>query len=114
MSGQLTTHALDLALGCGAAGLVVAIRRLAPDCRDFGEATLDAGGRGVLLTGEDFAAGRYELVFRLGDYRRAKASAGDAGFLDEVPVRFGVADASVHCHVPLLISPYGYSVYRGG
>jgi 5-hydroxyisourate hydrolase len=52
------------------------------------------------------------LVVKVGDYHRAKGLAG--GFLDEVPVRFGVADAAVHCHVPLLISLYGYSTYRGG
>ncbi len=109
---QLTTHVLDIILGHGASGLTVAVQRLKPVRESLGDVVLDAGGRGVLVSGDSFQPGVYELLFRVGDYHREKGVIG--GFLDEVPVRFGVADASHHCHVPLLISLYGYSTYRGG
>ena len=112
MSGRLTTHALDLVLGHGAGGLKVWVRRL-PD-EEFGNVELDAGGRAVLLEGEAFTAGLYELDFRVGDYHRARGLVDGAAYLEEVPVRFRVTDASTHCHIPLLISLYGYSTYRGG
>ncbi|MEI9892120.1 MAG: 2-oxo-4-hydroxy-4-carboxy-5-ureidoimidazoline decarboxylase [Caulobacteraceae bacterium] len=112
MSSQLTTHALDIVLGRGAGGLKVAVSRVKPTAQALGEIELDAGGRAVLVSGEAFTPGVYELVFKVGDYHRMHNVIG--GFLDEVPVRFGVADASHHCHVPLLISLYGYSTYRGG
>jgi 5-hydroxyisourate hydrolase len=114
MSGQLTTHALDIVLGHGAAGLKVWTRRISPSPAFLGETELDAGGRGVLASGETFEAGLYELDFRVGDYHRDRGLVQDEAFLEEVPVRFRVADASLHCHVPLLISLYGYSTYRGG
>ncbi|MDB5461115.1 MAG: uraH [Caulobacteraceae bacterium] len=112
MAGQLTTHALDIVLGRGAGGLTVAVTRLEPVREFLGEIELDAGGRAVLVGGDSFQAGVYELLFKVGDYHRANNLGG--GFLDEVPIRFGVADGAVHCHVPLLISLYGYSTYRGG
>jgi 5-hydroxyisourate hydrolase len=113
MAGQLTTHALDLVLGHGAGGLKVWVRRL-PD-EEFGEVELDAGGRAVLLDGRRFGPGLYELHFRVGDYHRARGLVdGDDAFLEDVPVRFRVADADAHHHIPLLISLYGYSTYRGG
>ena len=112
MPGRLTTHALDLVLGHGAGGLKVWVRRL-PD-QEFGEVELDAGGRAVLVEGEAFTAGLYELDFRVGDYHRARGLVDGEAFLEEVPVRFRVTDASAHCHIPLLISLYGYSTYRGG
>lgn len=112
MSGQLTTHALDLVLGKGAGGLKVQVHRLEPVHEALGEIELDVGGRAVLVSGDSFLAGVYELVFKVGDYHRESGLAG--GFLEDVPIRFGVADAAVHCHVPLLVSLYGYSTYRGG
>ena len=115
MAGQLTTHALDIVLGHGAAGLKVAVARLSPIPESLGETVLDEGGRAVLVAGEAFTAGVYELVFQVGAYHRSRGLAEiDPPFLDAVPIRFGVADASRHCHVPLLISLYGYSTYRGG
>jgi 5-hydroxyisourate hydrolase len=115
MAGQLTTHALDIVLGHGAGGLTVSVARLEPALEDLGKTTLDEGGRAVLVSGEDFKAGVYEIVFDVGAYQRGKGLAqADPPFLETVPVRFGVADASKHCHVPLLISLYGYSTYRGG
>jgi 5-hydroxyisourate hydrolase len=118
MAGKLTTHALDLVLGCGAGGLTVHVRRLGPEAADLGTVVLDEGGRAVLAEGEGLQAGVHELTFAVGDYHRARGLvgglAGAAAFLDEVPVRFAVADATSHTHVPLLISLYGYSTYRGG
>ena len=122
MSGRLTTHALDLAAGRPAAGMRVDLYRWAQPLdgierrERLGSFELDADGRspGPLLEGEAFAAGVYELVFHVAAYHRsAGARLVDPPFLDEVPVRFGVADAREHHHVPLLLSPYGYSTYRG-
>jgi 5-hydroxyisourate hydrolase len=67
---------------------------------------------GPLLSGPDMAEGQYELVFSAGDYLRARGARGIL-FLDEIPVRFGIAEAGAHYHVPLLLSPFGYSTYRG-
>ncbi len=115
MTGQLTTHVLDLVLGSGAGGMSVVVRRLGPEPQTLAEVSLDAGGRAMLLSGEDFPAGQYELVFEVGAYHRTHGfDGGVPAFLDEVPIRFGVADAGVHWHVPLLVSHYGYSTYRGG
>ncbi|HVY35116.1 MAG TPA: hydroxyisourate hydrolase [Caulobacteraceae bacterium] len=115
MSGQITTHALDTAMGGGAGGLKVAVRRLSPEPADLGEVTLDGGGRGVLVPSGALRAGVYELTFKLGDYRRAQGMVLDnPPFLDEAPVRFGVSDPAAHWHVPLLFSPFGYTTYRGG
>lgn len=67
-----------------------------------------------LLEGPDLVAGTYELVFAVADYlRTAGVAAGEPPFLGEVPIRFGVADTEAHYHVPLLVSPYGYTTYRG-
>ena len=67
-----------------------------------------------LLAGSDLVHGTYELVFHVGDYFRGRGVAlSEPAFLDEVPVRFGIADPARHYHVPLLVSPYGYSTYRG-
>jgi 5-hydroxyisourate hydrolase len=112
MPGRLTTHALDLVLGHGAGGLKVWVRRL-PD-EEFGEVELDAGGRAVLLDGERLEPGLYELHFRVGDYHRSRGLVDGDAFLEDVPIRFRVADATTHHHIPLLISLYGYSTYRGG
>ncbi len=114
MAGQLTTHALDIVLGHGANGLKVWVKRLSPNTQEIGEVELDGGGRAVLASGKTFAVGVYELTFRVGDYHRARGLVDGDAFLEEVPVRFRVADSEVHCHVPLLISLYGYSTYRGG
>jgi len=111
---KLTTHVLDTASGKPAAGLRVVLRRAdAPAV--LAEATTNADGRldKPLLEGGAFKPGAYEISFHVGDYfRKAGASSGNADFLDVVPVRFTVATAR-DTHVPLLISPYGYSTYRG-
>jgi 5-hydroxyisourate hydrolase len=109
MAGSLTTHVLDTTHGTGAGGMRVALRRLSPEPALLAEQALDAGGRAQLLEPGTLAAGVYELLFEVGAYFGAAA-----GFLDQVPVRFRVDDAGSHYHVPLIVSPFGYSTYRGG
>lgn len=115
MAGQLTTHVLDLVLGRGAAGMTVSVQRLGDGGDRWPDITLDAGGRAVLVSGAAFTVGQYELTFNIGDYHRATGQlVAEPPFLGDTPVRFAVADADAHCHVPLLVSHYGYSTYRGG
>jgi 5-hydroxyisourate hydrolase len=115
--GRLSTHVLDTALGRPAKGVRITLFRLEGDSRrKLLEVETNADGRTdqPLLTGDALEAGSYELVFQAGDYLRASGQAG-AGvlFLDQIPIRFGVPDAAQHYHVPLLISPFAYSTYRG-
>ena len=114
--GRLTTHVLDTAAGRPAAGLSIALYRLDGETRTHLKTVVtNADGRcdAPLLQGADFSTGEYELVFAAGDYLRAQGLAlPEPAFLDRVPIRFGMAEAA-HYHVPLLISPYGYSTYRG-
>ena len=117
MAGYLTTHVLDTARGCPAGGLRISLHRLDGERREaLAEMHTNTDGRtdAPILPQERFAVGRYELVFHAGDYLRATGQAGDEPlFLDQVPIRFGMSDAQAHYHVPLLLSPYGYSTYRG-
>ena len=110
---RLTTHVLDTASGKPAAGLRVVLRRAdAPAA--LAEVATNADGRldKPLLEGEAFTPGAYEISFHVGDYfRKAGAALAEPAFLDVVPVRFSVAGGDYH--VPLLVSPYGYSTYRG-
>lgn len=116
MAGFLTTHVLDTARGCPAEGLTIALYRLEGETRVHLKtlATNDDGRTDAQILPEaEFAVGTYELVFQAGDYLRATGQAGDEPlFLDVVPIRFGMSEAS-HYHVPLLLSPYGMSTYRG-
>jgi 5-hydroxyisourate hydrolase len=114
MPGYLTTHVLDTARGCPAQGLRIVLR----DTKDrvLAEMVTNADGRTdtPILPKDRFAAGRYELIFHAGDYLRATGQGGaEPLFLDLVPIRFGMSDPEAHYHVPLLLSPYGYSTYRG-
>jgi 5-hydroxyisourate hydrolase len=114
--GRLTTHVLDTAAGCPAAGLRLELWRLDSEPRLLKAATTNADGRvdSPLLADEAFAEGVYELRFFVGEYLRIhKVGISSPPFLDIVPIRFGIADAGQHYHVPLLLSPYGYSTYRG-
>jgi len=114
---KLSTHVLDTARGVAGAGIVVDLHRV-----DGGErvrvatAVTNADGRTdrPLLDGERIQPGVYELSFRAGDYlRRAGVVLAEPPFLDVVVVRIGIADPDGQYHVPLLLSPYGYSTYRG-
>lgn len=117
MTGFLTTHVLDTARGCPAEGLRITLYRLEGETRtQLAQMRTNADGRtdSPILAAEAFATGAYELVFEAGDYLRASGQAAeDPLFLDVVPIRFGMSDATAHYHVPLLLSPYGYSTYRG-
>src|SRR5689334_11158875 len=111
----LTTHVLDAVHGAGAAGVRVDLSIL-----DGGHYRLlrtvhtRENGRAELL-GEEMAIGEYEIVFAVADYfRRRGIAMPDPSFFEEVPVRFGIADARRHYHVPLIASPWTYSIYRGG
>ena len=113
--GRITTHVLDTAAGRPAAGLKVILTRLDGTPAVVTEAVTNADGRcdKPLLEGAAFFAGRYEIMFHVGDYfRSCGVTLPDPPFLDLVPVRFGVTE-DAHYHVPLLVSPYAYSTYRG-
>jgi 5-hydroxyisourate hydrolase len=114
--GRLTTHVLDTASGKPAAGLAIELWSLEGGERLLRSVKTNADGRsdGPLLADAEFAAGRYELRFMAGDYLRASGvPLQEPAFLDVIPIRFGIANAAQHYHVPLLLSPYGYSTYRG-
>jgi 5-hydroxyisourate hydrolase len=113
MAGYLTTHVLDTARGCPAAGLRIELHRMDDGARiPVGEAVTNADGRtdAPILRAEAFAPGEYELTFHAGDYLRGIGV--EPAFLDLVPIRFRAAE-DAHYHVPLLLSPFGYSTYRG-
>ncbi|MGY6548323.1 MAG: hydroxyisourate hydrolase [Roseinatronobacter sp.] len=117
MAGFLTTHVLDTARGVPAEGMEIALYRLeGADRTELARMRTNADGRtdGPILPEDRFRTGCYELVFAAGDYLRATGQAGAAPlFLDEVPIRFGISDPESHYHVPLLLSPFGFSTYRG-
>ena len=118
-SGRLTTHVLDTAHGRPASGLAIELWRMGPvgDGRVRLKAVrTNADGRtdAPLLVGDELTPGVYELVFAVGPYFAALGlAATDPPFLDRVPVRFGIADPTAGYHVPLLVSPWSYSSYRG-
>jgi 5-hydroxyisourate hydrolase len=116
MAGYLTTHVLDTARGCPAAGLKIELYRLAGGSRELLrtlQTNEDGRTDGQILPEAEFETGTYELVFHAGDYLDASGAAVDGPrFLDVIPLRFGMSEAA-HYHVPLLLSPYSYSTYRG-
>jgi len=114
----LSTHVLDTMNGCPAAGMAVRLERLLPGgSQVIRELVLNDDGRtdgGPLLAGLDMQIGRYRLVFSVAAYFRSRGvTLPDPPFLDEVPLDFGIADIAAHYHVPLLVSPWAYSTYRG-
>jgi len=113
--GRLTTHVLDIANGCPGTGIRIDLRRPAQDDVIATAVTNDDGRCDAAMLEDDaFIAGEYELVFYAGDYFNAKGQQdGEQRFLDRVVIRFGINNPDQHYHVPLLLSPYGYSTYRG-
>jgi 5-hydroxyisourate hydrolase len=111
---KLTTHVLDTAHGHPASGIALTLTRLS-DGVLLKTAVTNADGRvdQPLLEGDAFHFGTYELVFSVGDYfRKLGVNLPNPAFLDEVPLRFGISGEG-HYHVPLLVSPFSYSTYRG-
>ena len=114
--GSLSTHVLDTANGCPAADMLIELIRLEPE----GSRTVltsmrtNADGRTTapLLAGEAFTGGSYELVFHVGEYFREHGCI-EPPFLDLVPVRFQTSEHPQHYHIPLLVSPFSYTTYRG-
>ncbi|WP_298722798.1 hydroxyisourate hydrolase [uncultured Ferrovibrio sp.] len=115
--GRLSTHVLDTMHGKPAAGVKIELYALEGEARRLiKRAVTNADGRtdAPLLIGEEYKPGRYELVFHVGAYFRAKGVAlPEPAFLDAVPIRFAMAEADGHYHVPLLASPWSFSTYRG-
>ena len=115
--GRLTTHVLDTASGQPAADLQFTLFRLDGETRTAllnGRTNADGRFDKPLLEGPALLPGGYELVFAAGDYFRSRGvELPEPPFLDLIPLRFGIADADSHYHVPLLVSPWSYSTYRG-
>lgn len=115
--GRLTTHVLDTAHGKPGAGIAIALYRRAGSQHTLLKETLtNADGRcdGALLEGAAFTAGHYRITFAVAEYFRSQGIAlPDPPFLDAVVLDFGVADPALHYHVPLLVSPWSFSTYRG-
>ena len=125
MAGKLTTHVLDTVRGRPAAGLRIELHRLDDNSNAAGGAggakkvladvLTNADGRcdAPLLFGDTMVAGRFRLLFHVADYFAADGVAGAGEFLDVVPILFRIADPAANYHVPLLVSPWAYSTYRG-
>lgn len=114
--GKLTTHVLDTAHGCPGGGIDIRLFACGAEDNLLCETTTNQDGRtdGPLLSGENFKAGHYRLEFTTAEYFRAKGvTLSDPPFLDVIDIRFAIADSSQHFHVPLLVSPFAYSSYRG-
>jgi 5-hydroxyisourate hydrolase len=115
VTGELTTHVLDTAQGLPASGVLVEAHLVRGSERTpVGSATTNAQGRTDSPLAGGFERGVYELTFHVGEYyRRVGVQMSDPPFLDRVVIRVGIADPSAGYHIPLLISPYGYTTYRG-
>ncbi len=117
--GNLTTHVVDIAQGCPAAGVAIEVWQVgaAGDwhvCLRRVRTNEDGRTDEPLLSGNELSAGTYQLVFAVGEYFAAQpVETAQPAFLDRVPVRVTVADPTAHYHVPLLVSPWAYSTYRG-
>ena len=114
--GRLTTHVLDTITGKPAAGLKIELWSVGTKPEPIKTVTTNSDGRvdGAILEGDDFKIATYELRFHAGAYLRTSgARLDEPPFLDVIPIRFGISNPAQHYHVPLLLSPYGYSTYRG-
>ena len=117
--GQLTTHVLDLARGVPAAGVRIEVHedRASGEQVPLATAFTSDNGRvaAPLLTGGALHAGRYTLTFHVAEYFRSRGvELPEPAFIEQAVIRIGIADPEQHYHVPLLVTPWGYSVYRGG
>ncbi len=112
---KLTTHCLDTYSGKPAVGIKVDVYRVSGKKEKINSTTLNNNGRSdkALLEGSNFKEGEYELVFFVGDYFKNISNLPKIPFLNEVIIRFGVSNSKEHYHVPLLVSPWAYSTYRG-
>jgi 5-hydroxyisourate hydrolase len=109
---KLTTHVLDTVKGIGAGGMRVSLHMLLPAPKFIADLMLDGSGRGSFKN--ELSPGTYELQFAVGDYHKITSHAGGTPpFLDVVPIRFGVEEIGDHYHIPLILSLFGYSTYRG-
>jgi 5-hydroxyisourate hydrolase len=116
MPGKLSTHVLDQSVGRPAAGLRIELRRIAPGPALLKTVATNLDGRteAPLLGPDEMASGTYQLEFHVGEYFASKGVApSKSPFLDIVPVRFGISDATASYHIPLLVTPWAYSTYRG-
>ncbi len=118
MSSKLTTHVLDTANGCPGAEIAIALWKL--DLKIDSKTLLktvktnhDGRTDEPLLAGSELSEGVYELIFTVGNYFARYGDYPAPSFLDQIPIRFGVSDIEAHYHVPLLVSPWSYSTYRG-
>ncbi len=114
--GRLTTHVLDTVSGRPATGVSIELWRLDGTPEPMTTVTTNEDGRvdAPILEGPAFETGIYELRFHAGDYLRSKGyDLPEPAFLDVIPIRFGLSEADSHYHVPLLVSPFSYSTYRG-
>ena len=120
MSGKLTTHVLDTANGCPGKGIAIALWKIDSNANLDSKTLLkttetnhDGRTDRPLLVGEELTTGVYELVFTVGSYFAQYSDYSQPLFLDLIPIRFGISDTEAHYHVPLLVSPWSYSTYRG-
>ena len=113
---KLTTHVLDIYSGKPGKGIKVDLYHLQNNKREkLNSVILNNDGRAdkPLIEGSDFKEGQYELIFFVGDYFKKISETSKIPFLDDVVVKFGISNAKEHYHVPLLVSPWSYSTYRG-
>ena len=113
---KLTTHVLDIYSGRPGAGIKVELHYFNNNKREMKKTlTLNKDGRAdkPLLEDKDFLNGKYELIFFIGDYFKNVSKSDELPFLDDVVIRFGISNSKEHYHVPLLVSPWSYSTYRG-
>ena len=114
--GCLTTHVLNTSEGIPAAGITIDLIALGDERQHIKSVITNDDGRvdSPLLADAEFKTGQYELIFLVGDYFKVRRlTSAEPAFLEEVVVRFGIADENDHYHVPLLVSPWSFSSYRG-
>ena len=112
---KLTTHCLDTFSGIPAKGVKVEVYSVSVKKEKLNSTTLNSNGRSdkPLLEGANFKEGQYEIVFFIGDYFKNLTDLPKTPFLNEVIIRFGISEPGEHYHIPLLVSPWSYSTYRG-